>query len=101
MKRTAIVRFMPDIARVILTVRGHKVILSTDLAAIYGVTTRRLNEQVKRNSDRFPTDFAFQLTPAEKAEVVANCDHLARLHVKEDAIAYRTRKPLRRAPVIR
>ena len=53
--------------------------LSTDLAQIYGVATKRLNEQVKRNRDRFPQDFMFQLTAAEKAEVVANCDHLSLL----------------------
>jgi hypothetical protein len=63
----------------ILTVRGQKVILDADLALIYGVPTKRLNEQVKRNSKRFPKDFVFQLTVAEKAELVANCDHLARL----------------------
>ncbi len=49
------------------------------LAELYGVTTKRLNEQVKRNADRFPADFAFVLTESEKAEVVANCDHLVRL----------------------
>jgi len=43
------------------------------------VTTKRLNEQVKRNRDRFPEDFMFQLTAEEKAEVVANCDHLSTL----------------------
>jgi len=63
----------------ILSIRGLKVILDTDLAAIYGVSTKRPNEQIKRNVDRFPSDFAFQLTPLEKSEVVANCDHLARL----------------------
>lgn len=63
----------------ILTVRGQKVILDADLALIYGVPTKRLNEQVKRNSKRFPDDFVFQLTAAEKSELVANCDHLARL----------------------
>lgn len=41
--------------------------------------TKRLNEQVKRNQERFPADFLFQLTAAEKQEVVANCDHLAKL----------------------
>lgn len=50
-----------------------------DLAELYGVTTKRLNEQVRRNRKRFPDDFMFQLTKAEKTEVVANCDHLARL----------------------
>jgi len=53
--------------------------LDADLAALYGVTTKRLNEQVKRNIDRFPPDFMFRLTAAEKNEVVANCDHLSRL----------------------
>ena len=50
---------------VIHTVRGHNVILDTDLAIIYGVEIRRLNEQVKRNADRFPDDFMFRLTPNE------------------------------------
>ena len=63
----------------ILLMRGEKVILDADLAALYGVTTKRLNEQVKRNQARFPGDFMFQLNETEKAEVVANCDHLARL----------------------
>jgi len=53
--------------------------LDADLARLYGVTTKRLNEQVKRNRDRFPEDFMFRLTATEKAEVVANCDHLQRL----------------------
>jgi hypothetical protein len=60
-------------------VRGAKVIIDADLAALYGVPTKRLNEQVKRNIERFPPDFLFQLTAIEKAEVVANCDHLAKL----------------------
>ena len=63
----------------ILLVRGRKVIIDADLAQFYGVTTKRLNEQVKRNKNRFPEDFIFQLTTREKSEVVANCDHLARL----------------------
>jgi hypothetical protein len=49
----------------ILLVRGHKVILDSDLAELYGVSTKRLNEQVKRNLDRFPEDFCFQLSPEE------------------------------------
>jgi hypothetical protein len=53
--------------------------LDADLAKLYGVTTKRLNQQVKRNRARFPEDFMFQLTTEEKAEVVANCDHLSRL----------------------
>ena len=56
-----------------------RLMIDADLAALYGVTTKRLNEQVKRNADRFPGDFMFKLTPDEKAEVVANCDRLAKL----------------------
>jgi ORF6N domain len=67
------------IERKILVIRGRKVILDSDLADLYGVTTRRLNEQVKRNRARFPADFLFQLTREEKAEVVAICDHLQRI----------------------
>ncbi len=67
------------IERAILLIRGHKVMVGTDLARLYGVTTKRLNEQVKRNRTRFPADFMFQLTSKEKAEVVANCDHLTKL----------------------
>ena len=63
----------------ILLIRGQKVMLDADLAALYGVTTKRLNEQVKRNRGRFPEDFMFHLTESEKVEVVANCDHLKRL----------------------
>ena len=67
------------IAQSILLIRGHKVMIDADLAGLYGVTTKRLNEQVKRNRARFPADFMFQLTREETAKVVANCDHLSRL----------------------
>ncbi|MDR3492106.1 MAG: ORF6N domain-containing protein [Gammaproteobacteria bacterium] len=63
----------------ILILRGQRIILDADLSALYGVTTKRLNEQVKRNNERFPADFMFQLTTVEKQEVVANCDHLSSL----------------------
>jgi len=63
----------------ILTLRDQRVILDADLANIYGVPTKRLNEQVKRNTNRFPEDFMFRLTETEKEEVVANCDHLQKL----------------------
>jgi hypothetical protein len=53
--------------------------LDADLAELYGVPTKRLNEQVMRNASRFPEDFVFPLTAAEKTEVVAKCDHLTRL----------------------
>lgn len=56
---------MERIERAIMLIRGEKVILDEDLAALYGVPTKRLNEQVKRNKDRFPSDFVFQLTSDE------------------------------------
>ena len=54
-----------SIENMILTVRGQKVILDLDLARIYAVSTKRLNEQVRRNAERFPPDFAFVLTGQE------------------------------------
>lgn len=63
----------------ILMIRGEKVIIDADLAESYGVPTKRLNEQVRRNKDRFPEDFMFQLNVDEKSEVVAKCDHLEKL----------------------
>jgi hypothetical protein len=68
-----------QIQQSILLIRGKKVMLDTDLARLYGVPTKRLNEQVKRNRDRFPQDFMFQLSAEEKTGVVAKCDHLASL----------------------
>jgi hypothetical protein len=58
---------IPDevVERRILLARGQKVLLDSDLASLYGVTTKRLNEQVKRNIERFPEDFMFQLTADE------------------------------------
>ena len=53
------------VADVVLTIRGHKVILDRDLAMLYGVEVKRLNEQMKSSRDRFPDDFAFQLTLQE------------------------------------
>src|SRR5271156_2040918 len=57
------------IETLILNVRGQKVILDADLAELYGVPTKVLNQAVKRNADRFPDDFAFQLTAAEFADL--------------------------------
>jgi hypothetical protein len=61
-KRGYVVKVVEDR---ILTIRGQKVIVDADLARVYGVSTKRLNEQVKRNPDRFPKDFMFQLTAGE------------------------------------
>ena len=62
---TFICRPREQIEQTILLIRGHNVMLDGDLAQLYGVTVGRLNEAVKRNEDRFPSDFTFQLTKAE------------------------------------
>ena len=67
------------IANKIILIRAVKAMVDRDLAELYGVSTKRLNEQVKRNRKRFPPDFMFQLTKNEKEEVVAICDHLKNL----------------------
>lgn len=58
------------IARTILIVRGQKVLLDVDLAALYGVTTGNLNKAVKRNKDRFPSDFMFRLSAVEAKRLI-------------------------------
>lgn len=63
----------------ILYIRGQKVMIDSDLAKMFGVTTKRLNEQVKRNFKRFPEHFMFNLTQEEKENVIANCDHLKKI----------------------
>ena len=65
MARSKALAPVEDITRSILVLRGHRVILDADLAALYGVTTRRLNEQVRRNHSRFPDDFLLELTAQE------------------------------------
>ena len=79
-----------DIGKMIFTVRGQRVILDSDLAAVYGVSTKALNQAIKRNADRFPDDFAFQLTHGrglwlfhvticdleQKSHAVTNCDRI-------------------------
>ena len=60
------------IASLILDLRGRKVMIDADLAEIYGVTTKVLNQAVGRNTDRFPADFVFRLTAKEKTKVVTN-----------------------------
>ncbi|MFH0764817.1 MAG: ORF6N domain-containing protein [Calditrichota bacterium] len=63
----------------ILTLRGKKVLMDRDLAELYGVETRVLNQAVKRNESRFPDDFRIQLTRSELREVITICDNLADL----------------------
>lgn len=68
MARRAVVP-IERIATAIHLIRGHRVMLDGDLAVLYGVTTGRLNEQVKRNRGRFPADFTFRLTAEEAADL--------------------------------
>lgn len=68
-----------EIEKMIITVRGVQVMIDRDLAAVYKVSTSQLNQQVKRNIARFPSNFRFQLTEAERDEVVTNCDNLRSL----------------------
>lgn len=65
-----------DIALLIMNIRGMQVMVDRDLAILYGVENKRLNEQVRRNIERFPERFRFQLTKEETNELVANCDRL-------------------------
>lgn len=74
--------FSPDLAKiesVIYLVRGQRVMLDADLAAVYQVSTKRLNEQRRRNQSRFPADFAFQLTKGEfdnlKSQIATSSSH--------------------------
>ena len=68
-----------DIQNMIYTFRGQQVMIDRDLASLYQVQTKRLNEQVKRNSGRFPAEFCFKLSGKEKDELVANCDRFKTL----------------------
>jgi hypothetical protein len=65
-----------DYKSLIFEFRGYKVMIDFDLSKLYSVETKRLKEQVKRNINRFPKDFMFELTPEEKDQLVANCDRL-------------------------
>jgi hypothetical protein len=66
-----------DYQSLIFEIRGYKVMIDADLAALYETETKALKQQVKRNLDRFPDDFMFQLTKGEKVQLVTNCDRLA------------------------
>ena len=78
------------ISSVILFLRERRVIIDADLARLYGVTTKVLNQAVNRNRERFPPDFVFLLSRGEKDEVVTRCDHLRKLkfsHVLPNAFS--------------
>ena len=64
------------VSQYIITIRDQRVMLDADIARLYGVSTKALNQAIKRNIGRFPLDFMFTLTKEEKEEVVTICDHL-------------------------
>ena len=68
-----------DYQSMIFEIRGYKVMMDADLAALYETETKILKQQVKRNIDRFPKDFMFLLTKEEKVQLVTNCDRLSNL----------------------
>lgn len=65
---------LENIAEAIFLIRGEKVMIDFDLALLYGVENRVLKQQVRRNIERFPQDFMFQLTDSEWKELITNCD---------------------------
>lgn len=78
MSKTKFISKIPDeiIISKIIVLRDKKVMIDRDIAELYGVTTKRLNEQVKRNLKRFPDDFMFQITKEEKGELILQFEHL-------------------------
>jgi len=79
----------PEYETLIFQFRGFKVMIDADLAILYGVPTKSLKQQVKRNIERFPEDFMFELTKIEKEELVTNCDRLAILkHSSVNPLAF-------------
>jgi hypothetical protein len=79
----------------IYTIRGVRVILDADLAALYGVTTKRLNEQFRRNRNRFPEDFAFQLTTEELKALTSQIATSKEANWSQNATGSRPRSNLR------
>ena len=79
-----------DIAPLIRSIRGQRVILDNDLAALYGVATKRLNEQYRRNLDRFPEDFGFQLTQEEWAALIPETGTLEAPNLRSQNVTSKT-----------
>lgn len=79
---------------VIIHLRGQRVIMASEVASLYGVHTRRVNEAVKNNPDKFPDGFIIELTREEKTEVVENFDHLRKLKFSSQTLKAFTEKGL-------
>lgn len=76
---TADIQQLDNVENLIISVRGKQTMLDRDLAMLYGVDTKVLNQAVKRNTNRFPEHFRFQLNDLETTELVTNCDRLRNL----------------------
>ena len=70
---------LPEVEKKIITVRNQQVILDADVADLYGVETKEINQGVRNNPLKFPEGYVFELTDNEKTEVVKNFDHLQKL----------------------
>lgn len=77
-----------DLTSYIIRYRNEQVMIDRDLAFLYGVETRALNQAVKRNIERFPENFRFQLTKEELEELVTNCDRFKTLKHSETNVKY-------------
>jgi len=78
-KKKQTLAYIHNVEERILRIHGINVIIDSDLAELYDVSTKALNQAIKRNKERFPEDFIFQLSKDEKKELVTNCDHLGQL----------------------
>ncbi|MBX9599323.1 MAG: ORF6N domain-containing protein [Burkholderiales bacterium] len=68
-----------DVENKIIIIQDLKVIIDSDVAELYGVETKEINQAVSQNPEKFPSEYVFKLTTEEKIEVVTNCDHLEKL----------------------
>ena len=100
MKSKTELMLAPDVVRLIHSVRDQRVILDADLAGLYGVPTKRLNEQYRRNVDRFPGDFAFQLKPDEWAALRSQIATLNIDGSMRSQFATASKRNIRHLPVV-
>jgi hypothetical protein len=93
--RVSSTRKIDNVERAIYLIRGQGVMLDSDLAAIYQIATKRLNEQLRRNRKRFPADFAFHLRPGGRRDLEPGGPTTKReigFHVRERSARYRTKR---------
>jgi hypothetical protein len=98
MKRSSQALAVEQVEPLLHVLRGERIILDVDLARIYGVPTKRLNEQVKRNAERFPLDFAFRLTNAEAIKLLRSRSQAATLSRADNRSQFATGSQKHRDP---